>query len=80
MKTMSDTKKNLILLSGIIILIVMLSFIPAMRGGYMWDDDSCLTENPTLRTSDGLKRIRFVSRALPQYYPLVHTTLWKKNP
>ena len=76
---MSDTKKNLTLLSGIIILITMLSFIPAMRGGYAWDDDSCLTENPTLKASDGLRRIRFISRALPENFPLVHITFWKGN-
>ena len=44
-----------------------------------YDDDVYVIENPTLRSSDGLRRIWFVSRALPQYYPLVHTTFWKGN-
>lgn len=76
MKTMSDTKKNLILLSGIIILITMLSYIPAMRGGYIWDDDHYITENTNLRTLDGLRKIWLEPKVLPQYYPLVHTSFW----
>jgi tetratricopeptide (TPR) repeat protein len=76
MDTITGTKKKLFLWSGVIILVTMLSYIPAMRGGYIWDDDSYITENPTLRTADGLRRIWFEPRALPQYYPLVHTTFW----
>ncbi|MGD8706245.1 MAG: hypothetical protein PVI84_12095, partial [Syntrophobacterales bacterium] len=76
MDTITTTKKKLFLCSGVIILVTMLSYIPAMRGGYIWDDDSYITENTTLRTPDGLRRIWLEPRALPQYYPLVHTTFW----
>jgi tetratricopeptide (TPR) repeat protein len=76
MNTFIGTKKKLFLWSGVIILVTVLSYIPAMRGGYIWDDDSYITENTTLRTSDGLRRIWLEPRALPQYYPLVHTTFW----
>jgi tetratricopeptide (TPR) repeat protein len=76
MDTITGTKKKLFLWSGVIILVTMLSYIPAMRGGYIWDDDSYITENTTLRTPDGLRRIWLEPKALPQYYPLVHTTFW----
>ena len=76
MDTFTGTKKKLFLWSGVIILVTVLSYIPAIRGGYIWDDDHYITENPTLRTSDGLRKIWLEPRALPQYYPLVHTTFW----
>ena len=57
MDTITGIKKKLFLWSGVIILVTMLSYIPAMRGGYIWDDDSYITENTTLRTPDGLRRI-----------------------
>jgi tetratricopeptide (TPR) repeat protein len=54
----------------------LLAYLPAMRGGYIWDDDDYVTENLTLRSADGLRRIWFELGAVPQYYPLVHTTYW----
>jgi tetratricopeptide (TPR) repeat protein len=56
--------------------LVSVTYIPALRCGFIWDDDEYVTENPTLRTLDGLRRIWLVPRATPQYYPLVHTTFW----
>jgi tetratricopeptide (TPR) repeat protein len=43
---------------------------------FVWDDDQHVTENVTLRTLAGLRRIWTEPRATPQYYPLVHTTFW----
>jgi len=52
------------------------SYIPAMRAGFIWDDDAYVTENATLRTHDGLPRIWLEIGSTPQYYPLVFTTFW----
>jgi len=51
-------------------------YAPVRDAGYIWDDDSYVTGNQTLRSSDGLRRIWLESSATPQYYPLVHTTFW----
>ncbi len=51
-------------------------YIPAINGGFVWDDDSYVTENQTLRTVEGLKQIWFKPGATTQYYPLVHTSFW----
>ena len=59
-----------------IILLVFLAYLPALRGGFIWDDDSYVTENTTLHDLDGLRRIWFEPGAVPQYYPLVHTAFW----
>jgi Flp pilus assembly protein TadD len=73
---MKSSHKTVIIWAGLIFLVTVLTYIPAMRTGYIWDDDSYVTENSTLRTADGLRRIWLDPKALPQYYPLVHTTFW----
>jgi tetratricopeptide (TPR) repeat protein len=52
------------------------AYTPALRGGFIWDDDDYVTDNPTLINLDGLGRIWLEFGATPQYYPLVHTTFW----
>ncbi len=61
---------------GLIILLVFLAYLPALRGGFIWDDDYYVTQNPTLHDLGGLQRIWFKVGAVPQYYPMVHTTFW----
>jgi hypothetical protein len=61
-------------------LLPLLAYIPAMNGGYLWDDDHYITLNKDLRDTAGLARIwTRLGRAnggAPQYYPLTHTTFW----
>ncbi len=59
-----------------IIVATLLAYVPAMRGGFIWDDPDYVINNDNLRTVNGLARIWFVPKSLPQYYPLVHTTFW----
>jgi tetratricopeptide (TPR) repeat protein len=73
---MKTSQKTLLLWAAFIVLLTLLAYIPAMRGGYIWDDNAHITDNATLRSSDGLAKIWFEPEALPQYYPLVHTTFW----
>ena len=69
-----------------IVLLTLIVYIPAMRGGFIWDDPDYVVNNDNLRSLDGLYRIWFVPKSSPQYYPLVHTSfwveyhLWKLNP
>ncbi len=67
--------KRLSLGAGIIMLITVLVYIPAMQAGFIWDDDSFLTDNPLIKASDGLYRFWFTTEA-PDYFPLVSTSLW----
>lgn len=48
----------------------------ALRAGWIWDDDYYVTRNVALRSLEGLGRIWFEIGAVPQYYPLTHTTFW----
>jgi tetratricopeptide (TPR) repeat protein len=55
---------------------VALAYLPALRAGFVWDDDANVTANANLRDRDGLRRIWTESTANQQYYPLTHTSFW----
>ena len=62
---------------GIILIIfaTLLIYTPAIRGGFIWDDDAFLTKNPLIHAPDGLYRFWCTTEA-PDYFPLTSTTLW----
>lgn len=60
----------------LLLVVTVLVYLPAMRCGYIWDDDYYVTANDTLRDVDGLVRIWTQPGAVPQYYPLVHSVFW----
>ena len=60
-----------------ILVLVLVVYIPVIwSGGFIWDDPQYVIGNPLLRTWAGLLAIWIHPSALPQYYPLVHTTFW----
>ena len=71
---------------GLIVLLVFLAYLPALRGGFIWDDDEYVTNNPLLTAPDGLRRIWFSTDSPSQYFPLTYTvfrlerSLWGLNP
>ncbi len=65
-----------LVLSLLLVAATTIAYLPALTAGFVWDDDSHVTANPTLGSADGLRRIWTEPGATPQYYPLVHTTFW----
>jgi tetratricopeptide (TPR) repeat protein len=59
-----------------LVCLTVIAYAPALRGGFVWDDDAYVSANVTLRSPDGLRRIWAEPGAVPQYYPLVHTVFW----
>jgi tetratricopeptide (TPR) repeat protein len=55
--------------------VTIAAYSPALRAGYVWDDDDYVTENPLLTEPDGLGRIWFSMDAPSQFVPMVYTTL-----
>jgi tetratricopeptide (TPR) repeat protein len=55
-------------------LLVILTYWHALRGGFIWDDDAHLTENPCIVGPLGFSGIWTTPAAV--YYPLVLTTFW----
>lgn len=59
-------------------LLVALTFAvyqPVWHAGFIWDDDSFLTNNPVIKAGNGLYRLWFTV-ATPDYFPLTSSTLW----
>ncbi|MBI3599838.1 MAG: tetratricopeptide repeat protein [Nitrospinae bacterium] len=80
-------RKDGLLFVSLIFLFTFLAYIPAMRGGFIWDDDAhaisgIVTSTGTL---DALRRIWLTTES-QQYYPMVYTTfaierlLWGFDP
>jgi protein O-mannosyl-transferase len=63
---------------GALILLVftLMAYWPAWNAGFIWDDDAYVTDNPALRSLDGLQAIWLKPMVSPQYYPLVFTSFW----
>ena len=53
----------------------LLAYLPALKGGFIWDDDAFLTQNKLIKAADGLFRFWFTREAL-DYWPVTSTTLW----
>lgn len=70
-----DAWKSPGLRAALIIVLTVVAYIPAMRGGFIWDDDIYITDNPMVKGSDGLYRFWFTTEA-PDYYPLTSTLWW----
>lgn len=60
---------------ALIFAVTLLVYLPAYRGGLLWDDASHITV-PELRSWHGLERIWCEVGATQQYYPVLHTAFW----
>jgi tetratricopeptide (TPR) repeat protein len=67
---------NRTFLAGLLVALTLVAYAPTLDAGFIWDDDDYVTENPTLRSADGLRQIWLDYGATPQYYPVVHTSYW----
>src|SRR5437868_4945260 len=73
-------------LCALIVTATVIAYLPALRGGFIWDDDAYVTQNRLLSAPDGLARIWFSFDSPSQYFPLTYTTLrldraiWGLNP
>ncbi|MBI1854245.1 MAG: tetratricopeptide repeat protein [Planctomycetes bacterium] len=76
-----ETSRWPLILAAIgIVAAVFLAYLPAMRAGFIWDDDDYILLNRTLREPGGLGEIWSPSSPLnPQYYPMVFTTFRLEN-
>jgi tetratricopeptide (TPR) repeat protein len=57
--------------------LIIVAYLPATRGGFVWDDVDHLTENPCIVGPLGLKEIWTTSHA--SLCPLVFTTFWAEH-
>ncbi len=67
--------RSRLFLGSVIALALVLCYLPAMRAGFVWDDDLLVTENPLVRGTDSLPYI-WASAASTDYTPLTITAFW----
>lgn len=72
------TTSRIILLAGALAIITacFAAYIPAMKAGFIWDDDYYVTNNSLLTAPGGLYRIWTSGNVTSQYFPLTYTTFW----
>ena len=59
----------------VIVAVTLLAYLPAMRGGFFWDDEIFLTHNKLIASADGLRQFWLTTQA-PDYFPLTSSALW----
>jgi tetratricopeptide (TPR) repeat protein len=85
-KTICALPKPVLLGALFIVLATLAAYWPVFSAGFIWDDDSYVTENKLLSEADGWWRIWFSAHTQSQYFPLVYSTLrleyamWGLNP
>ncbi len=82
----------MLLCGAALVVMTIIAYLPAIGAGYIWDDDSYLTENALVQSPDGLGpiwQLKFVDSPdsalpvpvpnTPQYYPLVFSSFWVEH-
>ena len=70
-RTRAHTLWAVLLLGGL----AALAYAPALRGGFVFDDDNLLTKNPLIQAPDGLARMWFTSEPV-DYWPVTLSSFW----
>src|SRR6266404_9934307 len=63
------------LLALALAIVTVMVYLPALGGGFIFDDDSLITRNRLVHANDGLYRFWFTTEA-PDYYPLTWSLWW----
>jgi len=58
-----------------LVALVLVAYLPAFGGGWLWDDDILITANPLVMEASGLWRIWF-NNTSPDYFPVTLTACW----
>ena len=63
------------LLASVLAVVTFLTYLPALRGGFVFDDNALIINNRLIHASNGLYRLWFTTEA-PDYYPLTESLWW----
>ncbi|HVW22775.1 MAG TPA: tetratricopeptide repeat protein [Opitutaceae bacterium] len=55
--------------------VVLLAYLPTLRNGFVWDDDTMVAGNALVHAPDGLARMWATTRQ-PDYWPVSLSTFW----
>src|SRR6266496_941201 len=60
---------------ALLIFLPLAVYWPSLHGGFLWDDNVMVTENPFIKKPNGLWSIWFSSRQA-DYFPLTTSSFW----
>jgi protein O-mannosyl-transferase len=64
------------LFAGLLLIgLTFAAYLPALWGGFIWDDELMLTNSQVIKSSRGLYYI-WCTTTLPDFFPLTSTSLW----
>ena len=63
--------------TALIFMVVLLAYVPAMKAGFIWDDDTMLIGNSILQPN-GLFKAWFTTETL-NYWPVTSTSFWLEH-
>ena len=63
--------------AAVIILVTVVSYLPALRAGFVFDDFMFVRDNRIVKASDGLYRF-WLTKESPYYYPLTWSLWWSE--
>jgi protein O-mannosyl-transferase len=59
----------------LIVVVTVVAYLPALRAGFIWDDDTLLTDNILVRSGAGLFRFWFTTQSV-DYWPVTMSAFW----
>ena len=59
----------------LLVVLGLVVYLPSLRNGFVWDDDTFLTKNALIQAPGGLTRFWFTTQPT-DYWPVTSTTLW----
>ena len=75
MRTDLDSRRWNLVGAGLIVLVTLLVYLPAVRAGFVWDDNRYLTANTFVQSAQGLPHIWF-SGDTRDFYPVLYSSFW----
>lgn len=73
--TSSAPSRSPWIVAGLLTLVTLAVYLPVFNGGFIWDDDVYIFNNPLVTSDGGLHDIWLTAKSI-EYYPLFYTTLW----
>jgi hypothetical protein len=61
--------------AAVLVFLTVLAYWPGLHGGFLWDDDTLILDNPLVRSANGLYSIWFSTKSI-DYWPLTYTSFW----
>jgi len=75
--TPSAVSKRAVLSGIVLVLLALAVYLPSWRGGFLWDDDTSVTESEIVKDAGGWWKAWVAPPpSHPDYFPLTTTTYW----